>query len=361
MKIKQLEIKQFRCFSSLQMNYESNKVIVVGKNGTGKTSIFEALHYMCYLKSFRTHTTKDLLQFDTNDFFVKIVFDDVYNDQHVLHVGYSAKKKVVKLNKKMITSYKSLLDYYRVITLTEDDLMLIKGLPDNRRLFINKALFLIDSEYGTALKKYKQILHNRNAVLQAAHFSRASYDLWTEQLFNSNKKLVAVRKEWIASLEKEVRLLLAEFFGNNLVVNISYQEKKATIHNQTAKEFMAQDDFEQLVQKERIFKRTLFGGHLDDIQFYFMEKKARTFASRGQQKLFVLLIKVAQIKMMSDFKGALVFLLDDFVNDFDEHYIKRIMLLLDDLSCQKIFSSPIAIEDNKKAIFGPAVQILNLG
>jgi len=362
MKIKQLEIKRFRCFSSFVMECNSSQVIIVGKNGSGKTSLFEALHYLCYLRSFRTHKTKELIKFDSNDFFVKISFDDLAMEQHVLQVGFSSKKKIVKLNKKQVTSYKDLLDYYRVVTLTEDDLMLIKGLPDGRRLFLNKALFLINHKYVETLKKYKHVLQNRNAVLQSAVICGESYDLWTEQLFELNKFLVQVRVGWINSLEKEVQLILAEFFEPGLFVKIVYQQKLSVLEYKCYQEFIKNTDvFNSLYKQESFLKRTMFGAHLDDIGFYFMDKRARHYASRGQQKLFVLLIKIAQIRMMKEYKGAILFLLDDFVNDFDEVRLKEIVKLLSALRCQKIFSSPVSINiDKMRDGEGSPMQILQI-
>ena len=107
----------------------------------------------------------------------------------------------------------------------------------------------------------------------------------------------------------------------------------------------------KLFQQERALNRTLFGSHVDDIQFYFYDKKARNFASRGQQKLFVLLIKVAQINMMQGFTGVLLFLLDDFISDFDNHYISQATKMIDGLSCKKIISYPSIESDITQKIF----------
>ena len=65
----QLEIRNFRCFSKEQFYFNDKKIIIVGKNGAGKTSLFEALHYLCYLKSFRTHKASELIAFNNDNFF----------------------------------------------------------------------------------------------------------------------------------------------------------------------------------------------------------------------------------------------------------------------------------------------------
>ena len=128
-------------------------------------------------------------------FFIKLTFEDSCNDDHILQIGYSEEKRVVKLNKKTIKSYKNLLSFYRIVSLTEDDLLLIKGAPESRRMFLNKALFLVDSDYLLLLKKYKKIVENRNAILRTQKFDNVAYSLWTEQLFNINKKIILIRKK----------------------------------------------------------------------------------------------------------------------------------------------------------------------
>jgi len=314
-------------------------VLIVGNNGTGKTSVLEALHYVCYLRSFRTYSPKDLIQFDQDAFFIKLTFKNDAIDalNHELKVGFSSKKRLVKIDEKPIASYKELLDYYRVVTITEDDLELIKGGPDYRRTFIDQALFLIDQAYVELLKKYKSIVHNRNVLLQQKRVDKQSYELWSEQLFEVSACIARKRIAWIRALEKEVAQLLCRYVDPALSVQITYVSKKNAC-SMTYASFMHNNP--ELYEQEQRFRRSLFGVHLDDIQIQFQGKKSRQFASRGQQKLVALLIKVAQIQDMKNLRGATLFLLDDFMTDFDEEKIAQLIPLLSGLGCQLIFTCP---------------------
>ena len=106
------------------------------------------MHYLCYLRSFRTHLPQELVQFGQDNFFIKARLENGNAaDGYDLQVGFSNKKRLVKVNNKSIASYKELLDYYRIVTITEDDLGLIKDGPEERRLFIDQAIMLADPEF----------------------------------------------------------------------------------------------------------------------------------------------------------------------------------------------------------------------
>jgi len=338
-KIAQLHIKQFRCFSDIVIPCNYPAVLIVGNNGTGKTSILEALHYVCYLRSFRTHSPKELIQFDQETFFIKVTFkaQSAGDLGRELQVGFSPKKRLVKLDKRTIVSYKELLDHYRVVTITEDDLELIKGGPEYRRMFIDQALFLMDGVYTEQLKKYRQVLENRNALLQHHTVDMPSYHLWTEQLFEISELLAHKRIEWLSAVERIVQELLVRYVDPEISVSFEYQSKKSA-YGQSYDQFMQSTP--SLYEQEMRFRRSLFGVHLDDFLITFQGKRSRQFASRGQQKLLVLLVKVAQIKYMHGFAGSILFLLDDFMTDFDEQRVSQLIPLLSGLGCQLIFTSP---------------------
>jgi len=339
--LKNIEIKNFRCFSQKVVNLDSKIVLVQGENGTGKSSLLEALHYLCYLRSFRTSCPQDLIQFSQTGFFAKALFSlgDEQKVCHNLQVGFEQKKRSVKLNKKVVTSFKELMDHYRVITLTEDDLFLIKGGPDGRRQFIDQAILLGDQNYSLEMRSFKKVLLNRNSLLQTRRCTKELYELWTEQLWHKSRYLQERRVGLLAQFQEIVNDVLAQTFDEKIEVRLEYRSKKNSLDfnfNSFMEHQVGLDFFEQ----ENRFGRSLFGAHLDDIVISFQGKKSKQFASRGQQKLTVLLLKVAQLRVLEQRRGASVLLLDDFMTDFDP---KRLRVLADFLSIlpnQKIFTSP---------------------
>ena len=337
MRLEKIELKNFRCFAKESFDFSSDVVIIYGNNGSGKTTILEAIHYLCYLSSFRSRLPREIAKFESESFFIK---GSVVQDDHEvidIQVGFTKKQKVAKIGQKPISSYKELFPYYQIVTVTIDDIELIKGSPIIRRNFIDQAILLKNPEFMEELKRYKTILQQRNALLQKS-FDNESYIIWTKQLWEQSRLIQKMRIEGLSQLNSRVSQLLINFFDKTYTLDIVYSYKNI-LPDERFEDFLKRK--KNLLAYESVTKRSDFGAHLDDFNLQFCDKKIKSFGSRGQQKLLVLLIKVAQILDLQDIKNHPIFLLDDFVTDFDKNRLENILNLLLTLNCQLIISSPI--------------------
>lgn len=344
MQVTHISLNNFRCFDNLTLTFEQPIVLIEGINGSGKTSLLEAFHYLCYLRSFRTYSPYELVRFNQDHFFIKVVYTDEENE-HQVQVGFKERKKLVKIDNSPVSSYKSLLNYYRVITITEDDLSLIKGSPEIRRSFLDQALILMDPSYIEHIRVLRSILANRNSLLKKGNCNKETYELWTEQLKDITQIIQEKRKFYLNQLAETVNQFLKEFF-DTITISFAYRERKK--------------DISQLMSQEQMLGRSLFGAHLDDFTIHFRNKKSKSFASRGQQKLTMLLLKSAQLKLLTDSKGPTLFLIDDFITDFDTSSMARLLELLSSLKCQKIFTYPQQNDILKRSLPSQSVQVVKL-
>lgn len=346
--IKKINLNNFRCFENKQLSLDGQFVLISGNNGSGKTSLLEALHYSCYLRSFRTHINKELIALDQNHFFIQVDYDLSRTDEcDSIQVGFSeAEGKIVKFNKKPIVSYKDLIDQYCLITMTADDLQLIDGSPTYRRDFINYFLLLDQPGFLDYFKRYKNILEQRNTLLQNSYqvtpYIKEQIFLWTKQLWELSQ---TIRSHRIALLQK------LEIIANNFFTTFIAQHEKSIQFDYVAKnsyfytaatfnDFWNHYEDKHLLEQELKYKRTIIGCHLDDFDVILDNKKARTFASRGQQKLLTFLIKIAQFKHLEASGRREVLLLDDFLTDFDEDRAKRCINMLVSFDRQILMTVP---------------------
>lgn len=329
MNIKEIAIKNFRCFGSQRVTFTKPFVIIQGPNGTGKTSLLEALYYSCYLRSFRTRSTRELIHHGDEAFSIKITYQEDLNEMpNELAVGYSPARRAVKLNNTQITTYKELLGTYRIVAITDEDLSLIKGAPEQRRAFMDQAITLHNPDYRVLLKRYAAVLEQRNALLHGS-FSKESYGLWTEQLDELSQQIRDHRKELLVTNQEQVNKILETFFEAPFTVALSYREKLAP-----------QDNIADLIAHERLAKHTLFGAHLDDCRIMIADKASKKYASRGQQKLTAILLKIAQPSLHEP--SSHVFLLDDAISDLDQERLTNLLRTLNSYNTQVIITSPLA-------------------
>lgn len=331
--LQKVSLKGFRCFESVEFDLDGPLILIQGLNGSGKTSLLEALHYLCYLRSFRTHLPRDLIRFGAEGFFIQATF----NDQDI-KIGCSQNKRHIKINQKRVTSYKELREHYRVVTVTEDDLGLVKGGPEKRRTFLDHAVLLSNPGFLPEFKKFKSILENRNALLQQFSPDREELEIWTKKLWEQTLVIQNERQLFLTELQQTCSDYLKEYWHGSYKIELTYVPKK-THGTQSWQEFLLFWK-ESILGQEFRFRRTLFGAHLDDLRISFQGKPARLYSSRGQQKLIVLLIKLAQVKKLLLEQGSTSFLLDDFIADFDSGVMKKLILACLDLNTQLIFTSP---------------------
>lgn len=339
--VRSLELKQFRCFASHKIAFDTMMTIIEGQNGSGKTSILEALHYLCYVRSFRTHLPKELATFGGTHFYMAADIDLCQAEELVSHkisIGFSGTRRLVKIDQRSINSYRDLMATFRVVTITEDDLALVQGGPEARRTFLDQATILEDPSAIDALRQLREVAAQRNALLQQPSLPETQYHIWTKQLWEKSRRVQEKRVDVIAGLNKELSSLMSLFDLAPNSIGISYAPKKSCCD--TDWETFIGNNL-HLYEAERRIGRSLFGAHLDDLTVTFQGAGAKQYASRGQQKLIVVLLKIAHMRSLVATLGSALFLLDDFLTDFDDRRADQIVKLLTSLGQQCIFTSPL--------------------
>lgn len=162
--ITSIVLKHFRSFASFTAPIDHRLVLIEGPNGSGKTSLLEAIQYTSGLRSFRTHLPREMIAHQQEGFFIQIgavVADttaDVSNAltlPHEIQIGVAAGKRSVKIDQRPITSVQQLYTILRTIPLTEHDLSIVQGYPEHRRIVLDTHLSMIDPSYAQLIRFWR--------------------------------------------------------------------------------------------------------------------------------------------------------------------------------------------------------------
>lgn len=356
MQLRSIDLKQFRCFKQLHLDFDKKIMLITGPNGSGKTSILEALHYLGSLRSFRSASPNNMVYCGRKSFFLKALIEDKLGQPTEIRAGFSEGKRVIRINKRQVKSYKELIDYYRVITITEDDLDIIKGGPGVRRTFLDQVILHKDPTFMQLFRKYRNTLENRNSLLKNGS-DRLSLLHWTELLWQISDTIQKRRIETLSDLAAGTNILLKNHFDQSITINFFYKPKKFCNQN-CFDDFL--NDYGASLEDEKKYGRSLFGIHLDDISIEFQDRKSKIYASRGQQKLIVLLLKIAQLQELTALRGPYLLLLDDFMADFDRNRGTRFIEIINDIGSQAIFVSPMENGIFEQLLLDKGAQLLKL-
>jgi DNA replication and repair protein RecF len=335
-----LHLTNFRCFQEQTLTFESPVVLIEGDNGSGKTSLLEALYYSCYLRSFRTHSPKELVRLNQKNFFIRAtvrIVEESITFKHEIQVGFSHDRRMVKVDQKIVSSYKDLISLFRVVSVTEDDLLIIQGSPQERRYFLDHAIMIAMPSFISTLKTIRHCVDQRNALIENGIFHNEMYRILTEQLWQLTHTIHTIRMHFLEQFSRAVYDLIQVYMNNRIMVSFAYKPRLKP--GESFAEFMKLHP--SLEKEERRFGRSLFGPHLDDIVIEFQDMKTKAYASRGQQKLILLLMKIAQIQLLAKGGSAVVCLFDDFMTDFDPANALLLLKILADIPAQRIFTSPV--------------------
>jgi DNA replication and repair protein RecF len=247
---------------------------------------------------------------------------------------------------------------YRIVTLTADDIELVSGSPSLRRDFLNYALMLSKPEILLNFKRYKTILDQRNNLLLKHGVVTDELLVWTEKLWFETVTIQQERRTFLEAVQTLVNTFLCDFFSaeeDQLQITLKYAPRKKDSAT-TFQDFWAWYS-EHGLNQELEWRRTQFGAHLDDFVITFENKKARIFASRGQQKLIVFLIKTAELQLTTQSGEPGIFLLDDFLTDFDTSRMAMCLKTLQNLRFQVVITTPTdpqfmiyALDQNKTCL-----------
>lgn len=324
MSIDSLSLISFRNHNNTYFEFSEGVTVIWGENGSGKTSVLEAIHLLTYGKSFKTHKQTQLIKEDKKNALLKAVFLQK-KVKNTITAQVEKNKSKIKVNGKQVLNRKELIGQNNVVVLSPEEQPITKGAPLQRRQFVDKMFSVSNKKYINTLQEYNRALRQRNAVLQNIKEDRSKINQlpsWNSLLSNKAEKLWKERGYYIERF-KQFFLSTVEQYDKKLNVKVSY--KTPTENNYI-------EILETLNKREKtdiIRGRTSYGPHKDDISFIWEGKNLREYGSQGEHKLTLFLLKVSEMLFLKKHTGGYpILLLDDLFAKLDLERSKKIVAML---------------------------------
>lgn len=326
--IESLELKNYRNYDELHMQFSPGTNILYGNNAQGKTNILEAIYVCCTTKSHRGSKDREMIHFGEDESHIKMTVrknDVPYRiDMHLK----KNKTKGVAVNGIPIRKASELFGIVNVVFFSPEDLNLIKNGPAERRKFIDLELCQLNKLYVHSLVSYNRVLMQRNKLLKELFFHpeyEQTLDVWDMQLAQYGRNVIRYREEFIAQLNEIIYDIHLKLSGG--------KEHLKIVYDPNTRADRLEEDIRQSRQQDMKQKTTLAGPHRDDIGF-FIAKNAdvnvrgtfispgdidiRKFGSQGQQRTAALSLKLAEIELVKKLvKDYPILLLDDVLSELD--------------------------------------------
>lgn len=322
MKLTSLVLKNYRNCEHTELQFEKNKNLIIGKNAQGKTNILEAIYYLSCLKTPRTSSVAELIKFNTSSFSISAQVLKANTDIDLYFSYNSDKKREMKVNslKSNLKTFKSVL---KTVLFSTSDLLLLRGAPQDRRDWLDRAISQIYPAYDERLSKYDKIRIQKNNLLKdyakTGNFNNALFEVYNEQLSVAGSNIIFIRKKYLNEIEKtasEKHSSISDSEALNLKYDCSFLTNETDIEEIQTQFKLA---LEERKQEEIRRCQACVGPHRDDIVFYINNQEATKFASQGQQRTVVLALKLAELDIITEKTGdEPILLLDDVLAELDD-------------------------------------------
>lgn len=326
MQITYLKLLNFRNYEKLELEFSKHTNLIYGKNGMGKTNLVEAIYVLSLTKSFRGSSDKVLIN-ESKDV-TKIfgtVFDSINKDYQIV---INSKGKNVKINNNLCKKMSDYISKINVILFNPDDLKFIKESPSVRRKYLNIDISNCDNEYLIYLSSYNKLLKQRNAYLKTMYYnanaSNEYLGVLTDKLIDYGIKIYEKRSEFI----KNINNYLSDLY-KKISLKSKLEMKYISSFDGLNKDKLIKK-YKEMEEKDKLFGKTQFGVHHDDVLFYLNDVIIKDYGSEGQQKNAIIAYKLAEIELFKKIKNKYpILILDDLFSELDEEKINNILNLID--------------------------------
>ncbi len=311
--VRSVELKNFRNYCDLKLEFDEKTNILYGDNAQGKTNILEALYLSGTTKSHKGSRDRDMIYFGKEEAHLRTLIRKGEVDYRIdIHLKKN-KTKGIAVNGVPIRRAGELFGIANFVFFSPEDLGIIKQGPSERRRFLDLELCQLDKVYLHNLVNYNRIVIQRNRLLKDLAFRpdlEETLDVWDLQMADYGKKVIEGRKNFIEKLNVMISHIHRKLSGEKEDLQVFYE------NNVSGEEIY--ESIRRNREKDLRMKTSSVGPHRDDLLFVADSVDIRKFGSQGQQRTAALSLKLSEIELVKQMiKDTPVLLLDDVLSELD--------------------------------------------
>ncbi|HYM94579.1 MAG TPA: DNA replication and repair protein RecF, partial [Chitinophagaceae bacterium] len=315
LQLQSISLTQFKNYRSRSFEFSGRIICICGNNGTGKTSLLDSIHYICFTKSYFIRSDLNSVQQGQTGFRLEGNFLLNDKEEKAVCILRETGKKEFLVNEEAYEKFSQHIGHYPCVIIAPDDAQLITGGSEERRKFLDSLFSQLDASYLKNLISYNKILQQRNSMLRTfadtGNKDFSLLDVLDEQLIQPGGYIFNKRKEFLVSFLPSVKRLYHEISKQPEDISLFYESE------------LLQTSFSELLkatrQKDCLAQRSTCGIHRDDVEINLGKFLFRNIASQGQRKCLLFALKLAELETLKKEKGfAPLLLLDDVFEKLDE-------------------------------------------
>jgi DNA replication and repair protein RecF len=332
--IKKLSLLNFKNHSEKKFDFSPQINCFVGNNGVGKTNILDALHYLSVGKGFLGNTDLNNIKNEEDFFAIEAEIQNDDSEDIIKILQPKEAKKVIKKNDKSYDRMADHIGYLPSVMISPYDSNLISDSGESRRKFLDSMISQTDSEYLFDLIQYQKTVQQRNALLKYFAKNRTwdkdSLDIYNDPITKFGTKIFRKRKEFVQQLNPIVQNFYQIISGGKETVSVIYESH------------LLDNSFQNLLleslERDRMLTYTSKGIHKDDLLFEMDSILIKKIGSQGQQKSFLISLKLAQMNLIKELTNKTpILLLDDIFDKLDDNRVSQLIELVNQENFGQIF------------------------
>ncbi len=334
MYLKNLLLTNFKNYELAELQFSPKINCFVGNNGVGKTNILDAIHYLSLTKSFFNSIDSISIRHEEDYFIIQGTFDRNGEEDNIYCAFQKQKQKLLKRNGKEYQKLSDHIGRYPVVMISPADSALVSEGSEERRKFLNKIVSQYNTEYLESVLRYNKALQQRNKLLKdfkaSGQFDIDALSIWDTQLIRYGDYIFSEREILVSELVP----VFQEYYEL-----ISNGKERVRLHYRS---HLSENNFQEALQtsvnKDRYLEYTTVGIHKDDLMLEMDGFPVKSLGSQGQQKSYLVALKLAKFDYIKRKAGfAPILLLDDIFDKFDSERVEQIIKLVGNHRFGQIF------------------------